>query len=90
MDIARLSFLPPDRIGRAAMTVLNQLQSFPAEEQIAAAGLLYGALLRKHKALSGDVLPVVMNMLEDRKHSSREMYAVYAYVSGELTNLNAQ
>lgn len=66
------------------MTLLNALQSFPAEEQIAAAGLLYGALLKRHDALSGDVLPVVMNMMHDRKHSSREMYSVYAYVSGEL------
>lgn len=84
MDLARLSFLPPARIGRAAMTLLNSLQSFPAEEQIAAAGMVFGSLLKAHGALSGDVLPVVMNMIEDRKHSCREMAAVSRYVNGEL------
>ena len=87
MDLARLSFLPPARIGRAAMTVLNQLQNFPAEEQIAAVGLCFAALLKRHGALSGDVIPVVTNMLNDRKHSSREMAAVWHYVTGELTNV---
>lgn len=69
------------------MTVLNQLQNFPAEEQIAAVGLCFASLLKRHGARSGDVLPVVTNMLNDRQHSCREMYAVHAYVAGELTNI---
>jgi hypothetical protein len=84
VDIARLSFLPPAAIGHAAMTVLNQLQDFPPEEQIAAVGMCFAALLRKHSALSGDVLPVVTNMVADRKNSCREMQALNLYINGEL------
>ena len=63
----RLYNCNPKRVANASMAALNAIQDYPADEQLAAAGVLFLILTERFGVQPDNVLNCVDNMINDSK-----------------------
>jgi hypothetical protein len=84
IDEAKLALVSGKRVGPAAMHVVDKLQGFTPEEQVAGFGLAFLLTCKKVGIYPGNVLSVCSRMLEDYKIAFPEVRALRDYIENEV------
>lgn len=75
----------PKRVANASMAALTALQDRPADEQLAAAGVLLLTLTRRFNVAAPNVLNCVDNLIRDsRRYDDATFKGIYDYFKNEL------
>lgn len=83
-SLDRLNSVNADKSGHAAVTALNGLEKFRAEEQIAGLTMAFAAVLDKYSASYSDAIRVAQNLFNRAAADTPSVRAVKRYVKEEL------
>lgn len=84
LSLDRLAAVNANRVGPAAISLIDSLQRFTSEEQAVGFGLAFLLLCRRLKAHPGNVLQVAQRVLDDCGHKQPELKAALMYMENEI------
>jgi hypothetical protein len=80
----RLNGVDPNKAGQAALAVIDRLQNYAPEQQLAGAAITFVLLLKKYQQHAGNVLTVANNLMDRTVQHVPQLGAMRDYVRYEL------